>query len=248
MSATEVKEPAAAAKPKVYGHTVFVTAAARYWRAVWVFLLVIVVNAILQAILILPDGDLPGLNFLFIVRAVLSYFVMVASLAIMVSAALATPNGKVSFSTAFKGAQANLGKFFGWTVIWTLICVVLMMFYVFPGLIAMMVLPFIIFAASDGKSNPLKANLQAIGSRFGRYLITLLVTLVFLSGLYVFAGLSAFVYPYFFASLWMWFICGIVGSWLITGWGLLYRSTSVGAAPTAATVPLRRDATVRNKT
>lgn len=234
MSATEVKEAAASEKPKVYGHTVFFTAAARYWRAVWVFLAVIVVNAILQAILILPDGDLPGLNALFIIKAILSYLVMVWALSIMVSAALQTPNGKVSFGAAIKGSRANIGKFFGWTLLWTVVCVVLMMFYVVPGLIAMMVLPFVIFAASDGQSNPFKANFQAIGNRFGRYLITLLVTLVFLSGLYVFAGLSAFVYPYFFASLWMWFICGIVGSWLITGWALLYRSTKVGAAPVAA--------------
>lgn len=231
MSATEVEQPVDVAKPKVYGHTVFFTAAARYWRAVWVYLLVIVVNAVLQAVLILPDGDLPGLNGLFIIKAILSYVVMVWALSLMVSAALQTPDGKVSLAAAFKGSRAHIGKFYGWTLAWTAICVILMMFYVFPGLIAMMVLPFVVFAASDGQSNPFKANFQAIGSRFGRYLITLLVTLVFLVGLYVFAGLSAFVYPYFFASLWMWLICGIVGSWLVTGWGLLYRSTKVGAKP-----------------
>lgn len=234
MSATQVEKPTEAAKPKAYGHTVFFTAAARYWRAVWVYLLVIVVNAIAQAILILPDGDLPGLNGLFIIKAILSYLVMVWALSLMVSAALQTPNGKVSIGAAFKGSRANIGKFFGWTLLWTVVCAILLMFYVYPGLIAMMVLPFVIFAASDGQSNPFKANFQAIGSRFGRYLITLLVTLVFLSGLYVFAGLSAFVYPYFFASLWMWLICGIVGSWLITGWALLYRSTKVGAKPVGA--------------
>lgn len=232
MSATQVETTTQSSeKPKVYGHTVFITAMVRYWRAVWVFLAVILVNAVLQTILVLPEGTVPSFNLLFIIKGIVSYLVMVGCLSVMVAAALQIPDGKVSFGSALSAARANFAKFLGWTVLWTLICVIGFMFYVYPGLILMAILPFVIFAASDARTNPLKANFQAIGSRIGRYLITLIVTLAFLAFLYVFAGLSAFVYPYVFAAFWMWLICGIVGSWLITGWALLYRSTKVGAKP-----------------
>lgn len=228
---------AATEAPKQYGRSVFATACGRYWRALWIFLLVMVVNAIVQPLLTLSDV-IPSLSSpTFLLLTLISYAVLVLSLGVIISAALLVPTGKVTLGQALAQLKANLGNFVLWTVVWTVVVIIGLSLWVYPGLIILLITPFVPIAAAAGQRNAFKANFQAIGARKGRYVVTLIVSLVFFVMLYVVIALFNWLItgvPGYFIG---WLILGLVGPWLVTGYALLYRSTPVGAFPVTADAP-----------
>lgn len=216
-----------------YGHSVLASACSRWWRGALVMLVAIIVNALIQMLLIAGDPR-PADSLLggaFFLLALCSLVVVLLAGSLITATALSVSGGHVSFGAALSLARRHFWKFALWTFIWGLVINIGMMIYVIPGALIAAVTPFVVLAAADGRPNPLAANFRAIGSRFGRYLIT-----VILSGilLFVFHLLSA-ANTFFIAGnpsvFIMWFVFGLLSSWLAVGWALLYRSTPVGAPP-----------------
>lgn len=233
--ATEDTESTGA--PKEYGRSVFLTACGRYWRALWIFLLVMVVNAIVQPLLTLSNA-IPSLTSpTFLLLAFISYAVLVLSLGVIISAALMVPTGKVTLAQALAQLKANFGNFVLWTVAWTAVITIGLSLWVYPGLIIMLITPFVPISAAAGQRNALKANFQAIGARKGRYVVTLIVSLVFLVLLYVVIALFNWLITDVPGYVIGWLVLGLVGPWLVTGFALLYRSTPVGALPVTTDAP-----------
>lgn len=239
MSATNEQSPAPAtgeapasdqsAMPKVYGRSVFSTSRQKYWGAFLVFLAIMIVNAVIQALLTRP-GVIPNLTSpQFLGLALVSYAVLVVSLGLIISCGLQISAGKVSFANAFSGAAKHFWKFVLWTSLWAAVITIGLALYLFPGLILIILLPFVPIAALDGAKNPLKANFQAIGARKGRFVITLIVSLIWLVLLWVGIGLTNWLVTGSWADFFGWLALVFIGAWLVTGWCLLYRSTPVGA-------------------
>ncbi|MEI6622288.1 MAG: hypothetical protein WCP28_10315 [Actinomycetes bacterium] len=221
------------AAPKQYGRSVLATACARYWRAWQVFLLVLVVNVVIQPLL----TTLPGVPSLtsarFMVTALVSYAVLLFSFGFLICAALLVPNGKAGIGATWARLKANLGGFVVWTVAWTVVVTLGLSLWVYPGLVILILTPFVPIAAAAGHKNPFKANFQAIWARKGRFVVTLIITLAFFLALQVIVALFNWLVTGVPAYAIGWFILCLVGPWLLTAFVLLYLSTPVGAAALA---------------
>jgi hypothetical protein len=199
---------------------------ARMWRAWTVIVPVIVVNAVLQALLVWPTIDVAswwqvwGLGLL-------SYVVFLAFYGLLLSAALQVADGRVGWGAAVGRLRAHLGAFLMWSVILTLATAVGLLLYVVPGLVVLVLTRYVLFAALDGHRNPIAVNFHAMGERFWRWLVTVLITGAIL-GLGTFlAGFWNFFLRDPVGPLVVWLIGGFLFAWFTTAFALIYRSTSV---------------------
>lgn len=239
MSATDAARAARAEPAKQYGWSAFTTGFARCWRAALIFGVVAVVNAAIQALLTIPK-PVPGLdNGQFLLLVLASYLVLLISLAVITTAALRSVSGRAGFADTWKTIKPRLGHFVLWTFGWTIACTIGLMLYALPGILLLLLTPYVAIAAADGIGNPLTANFRAIRSRFGRYLITVAVSCVWLVALYVTSGMTSFILDGANAAFVFWLIAGVIGAWMITTWALIYRSTPVGSMAETAD-PARR--------
>ncbi len=214
--------------PKMYGRSVLATASVRYWRAAWIFLVVVLVNTAIQTALV-ASNPVPNLRIGFILWGLLSYLVLLIALVVIVTAGLAVSDAAPSLGQLARSVREHKWRVLVWTVLWTFCALIGFAVYTVPGLVVLLLTPFVVIAAADGQRNPLAANFSAIGARPGRYLVTVVVSAFFLVLLYLFAAFVGFFLGDLAGPAAFWFGSGIVGSWMITGWCLLYRSTPVGA-------------------
>lgn len=230
MSTTDKAAPARSRPPKRYGWSAFVTGCARFWRATLLFTVVAGVNAAIQALLTIPK-PIPGLdNAEFLLLALASYAVLLLSLAAIATAALRAVSGRAGLADTWATMRPRLGHFLLWSFLWTVACTIGFMLFAVPGVVLLLITPYVVIAAADGARNPLTANFRAIGSRLGRYLITVVVSCVWLVVLYVTSGMTSFILDGANAAFVFWLVAGIIGAWMITTWALIYRSTSVGSS------------------
>lgn len=229
MTDVETPQPRSAGKPKEFGFSALVTGFARMWRGFVPAIVMIVVNAVIQALLTFWNPQV-GLSFSYVVAAVISVAVLIVWLAVLARIALGAVTGRVSVSEAFAGAIPVMGKFALWTLAqWVL---VLIGFLIFPGLgfLLGVLTVFVPLAAADGRGNALGANFSAIKDRWGRWLVTSIIVAVLAVILLLLSAVNVFFITGFAASLIFWFVIGFVALWLLTAYAAIYRSTHVGRA------------------
>ena len=203
-------------------------AARRTWKSSRVFVAVTVTNAIIQSLLIVPR-PIFGINTgLFVFLGLVSYITLVASLTIMVGAALASGNGPNTVRAAYEQMRPHLFRFLAATVVLTAAAIVGLLFWTYPGLLILAVTPYVLIAAADGHEHPIRANFEAIKCHFGRYIGLLVVTVVLLTIMFLASAALTFFVDGAPAAFLIWLYLGFVGCWLITGWVLLWRSTPPG--------------------
>lgn len=218
-----------------YRISALASALARMWRGWAVIVPVVVANAALQALLIWPDPT-PGANALAIVIAFLSAVVFLAAYSLVGAAALRVADGGVSWSQAVGVVRENGTRYAVSAFALTVVVVIGLAVYTVPGLLVIALTPFLLLAALDGKRNPLAANFATIGRRFGRWLLTIVITgLVVVVG-WPMTGLFAFFIRGSLASFVVWTVSGLVVAWFTTAWALIYRS--VAAREQATTSPV----------
>ena len=210
-------------------------AARRVWRSSRVFVTVTVVNAIVQSLLIVPRPIFGIDTGLFVLLAIASYVVLVASLTIIVGAALQSGTGPSTLRTAYGKMRPHLLRFVVITVLWTIATVIGLLFWTYPGLLILALTPYVVIAAADGHEHPVRANFQAIKFHFGRYVGLLLVTVVLLSLMFLASAALTFFVDGAPAAFLIWLYLGFIGCWLMTGWVLLWRSTPPGQESASAT-------------
>lgn len=220
--------------PKAYGHSVEASAVKAAFHNSKVFGAVVIVNALLQALILIPAPMYGYQTALFFTLGILSGIVLLAALAIILSAAL---NSGVdnSFRGAFARIRPNLGRFVLWSVLWMIVILIGLLLDVVPGFIIMAATPYVLFAALEGKSNPLMSNFRAIKARPGRYIAVLIATFFILWVLLIVSGLISFTVYLPLSGLLQWLYTGFFGCWLISGWALLWRSTPEGARTAKST-------------
>lgn len=218
MSATTTPAP-------LYRVTLLGSALVRMWRAWAIIVPVVVVNAVLQALLVLPDVN-PGLSVAFIVPALVSLAILVVSFGLVAAALLVATRGRARPSDAVALARGRLLPLLAWSIGLLVVVVIGLMAFVIPGLIVLALTPFLLLAVIDGRSGPLAVNFRTIGARWGRWLITVIVMGVISFFVWLLSALNGFFVTGAPGAFIGWILIGFVASWFTCAWVLLYRSVN----------------------
>lgn len=208
-----------------YGWSVLGTGLRRMWRGFLPLLVVAVVNALVQA-------SVPPLPF---------WLALGVSAAVLVCAFAFTAHiayrSVAEHSRVADLLSADLGRFSLWIVAWTVVISAGLALYFWPGVFLLAITPFVPVAAAAGVRNPLGANFAAIRARPGRWLITVVISLLVILVAWLLSALNAFFVQGWVAAFTTWLVIGFVAAWLLTAWSALLRST-----PAAASEPASADA------
>ncbi len=224
----EPQESAAAQPPKPYGFSVILTGFGRLFRSFLSLVVVIVANAVVQALLVAVFDPQPALTALFFVLLVISVAFFAWSFYSFNLIALEGATGKARLSNILR----RTAREWGWFILWAFIMYVL----VLAGLIVntylaiafIILLPFVTLAAADGNRNPLKTNFQVMGRRIWRYIITAIIFLPLLGISLLFTSVNGFFIGGGIGSFITWLYWGLIGAWYLNVLGLIYRSTDAG--------------------
>ncbi len=209
----------------LYRVSVLATGFARMWRAWRVVIPVVIINALLQGLLLLP-GVLPYLSVAFIVVALLSLIVLIASFGLVAAAMLQAVQGSVSASAALATLRTRLLPLLGWGAGLALVATLGFALYVIPGFIILALTPYLLLAVIDGSRNPVAINFRTVGARWGRWLITVMIMGVICFVLWFLAALDGFFVTGAPGAMIAWLALGLVSAWFTCAWALVYRSVN----------------------
>lgn len=180
----------------------YFVALVRMWRGWAIILPVIVANAILQSLLVLPDLT-PNLTLGFVLLAIVSLLVLIVSFALVGSAVLQAAVGRVDARQVLVQARQRLPMLAVWSLGLLIVVLLGLSLWLLPGFIILAITPYLLLAVLDGRSNPLKVNFSVLGRRVGSWLFT--VALMGITALVIWGGL------------------GFVSSWFTCAWALIYQ-------------------------
>lgn len=197
-----------------YGVSVLATGFVRMWRGFLPFVLVALVNALVQASLLYLTPFWLALG--------ISAAVLLVCFALTTQIAVRSVTQRSGMADLVGG---DLVRFSLWVVGWTLVVSAGLALYFWPGVVLLALTPFLPIAAVTGARNPLAANFGAIRSHPFRWLVTVLITLVVVAVVWLASGLAAFFVGGWVAAFATWLVIGFVAAWLLTAWSALYLST-----------------------
>lgn len=209
----------------LYRVSVLATGFARMWRAWRVLLPVVIVNALVQGILLLP-GALPYLTVTFVLTALLSFVVLVASFGLIAAAMLQAVQGPVSAGAAFDTLRERTPPLLAWSFGLVLVTILGFALYVVPGFIVLALTPYLLLAVIDGQRNPITSNFRTIGARWGRWLITVALMGVICFVMWFLSALDGFFVTGAPGAMIAWTVLGLVAAWFTCSWALVYRSVN----------------------
>ncbi len=212
----------------LYGASSLVTGLGNVFRNFGAFAFAIVINAVIQAIIVLPD-PMAEFGAYSVVMGIISYLVIIVSFGFVCATALRAATKQAGGIAGTRELlRPRLVPFVLWMIGWTVVVLVGLALWQLPGYLLFIITPFLMFAVIDGKPNPVGANFRAIGNRFGRFLVTAIIQLILWGILTLFVGLNTFFITGSVASVLFWIVGGFVITWFTCAWALIYRSTNVG--------------------
>lgn len=209
----------------LYRVSVLATGFARMWRAWRVLLPVVIVNALVQGVLLL-SGVLPYLTVIFVLTALLSFVILVASFGLIAAAMLQAAEGPVSAGAAIDTLRARTWPLLAWSLGLVLVAIAGFALYVVPGFIVLALTPYLLLAVVDGQRNPLAVNFRTIGARWGRWLITVVLMGVICFVMWFLSALDGFFVTGAPGAMIAWLVLGLVSAWFVCAWALVYRSVN----------------------
>ena len=209
----------------LYRVSVLVTGFARMWRAWRVLLPVVIVNAVVQGILLL-SGVLPYLTVVFVLTALLSFVILVASFGLIAAAMLQAVEGPVSAGAAIDTLRARTWPLLAWSLGLVIVAIAGFALYVVPGFIVLALTPYLLLAVVDGKRNPLAVNFRTLGARWGRWLVTVVLMGVICFVMWFLSALDGFFVTGAPGAMIAWLLLGLVSAWFTCAWALIYRSVN----------------------
>jgi len=209
----------------LYRLSALATGLARMWRGWRVVVPVVIINAVLQGVLLLP-GVLPYLSLAFVAVALLSLIALIGSFGLIAAAMLQAVEGPVSTSAALATLRARALPLLAWSTGLALVAVVGFALFIVPGFVVIALTPYLLLAVVDSKRNPLAVNFRTIGARWGRWLVTVLIMGVFCFVLWLLAALDDFFITGAPGAIIAWLALGLVSSWFTCAWALVYRSVN----------------------
>ena len=210
----------------LYRVSVLVTGFARMWRAWRVLLPVVIVNAVVQGILLL-SGVLPYLTVVFVLTALLSFVILVASFGLIAAAMLQAVEGPVSAGAAIDTLRARTWPLLAWSLGLVIVAIAGFALYVVPGFIVLALTPYLLLAVVDGKRNPLAINFRTLGARWGRWLVTVVLMGVICFVMWFLSALDGFFVTGAPGAMIAWLLLGLVSAWFTCAWALIYRSVNL---------------------
>jgi hypothetical protein len=205
---------------------VLATGFARMWRAWRVLLPVVVVNALAQGILLL-SGVLPYLTIVFVLTALLSFVILVASFGLIAAAMLQAVEGPVSAGAAIDTLRDRTWPLLAWSLGLVLVAIAGFAIYVVPGFIVLALTPYLLLAVVDGQRNPIAVNFRTIGARWGRWLITVAIMGAICFIMWFLSALDGFFVTGAPGAIIAWLVLGLVSAWFTCAWSLIYRSVNL---------------------
>lgn len=215
-----------------YGHSVMFSAFGVAIRNLPAFGIAILLNAIIQALLVISD-PIPSFSFGFLLVAAVSYLAMLFNLGWICSVALGAVGQEAGIGAAAARMRERLGPFVGWSVGLSLAAIVGLLLSVFPGIIVVAITPFVLLAVIAGTGSPLAANFRAIKQRFGRCLITAIIQAFILFIVYILAAVNTLLVAGAAAAFIYWIVLGFLLCWFMGAWALIFRNTSAGSVAAA---------------
>jgi hypothetical protein len=207
----------------LYRFTVLGTAAMRMWRGWRIVLPVVVINAVVQGVLLLPGG-LPYLTAGFILTAVASFVVLAASFTLVSASMLQAVEGAVSTHSTLAALRTRIWPVLAWSLGLVAVVTVGLALYVIPGLVVLAVTPYLLIAVVDRARNPLATNFRVLRARWGRWLVTIAIVAFICLLMWLLSALDGFFVTGSGGAIIGWLGIGLVSSWLICAWTLVYRS------------------------
>lgn len=211
--------------PSLYRVSVLATGFGRMWRAWTIVIPVIVVNAAVQGLLLLPGG-LPYLTVPFIVVALLSLVVLVLSFTLVATAMLGATTGRVGWADVTTGLGRRYLLVLAWAAGLLVVVLIGVSLYVVPGLIVIALTPYLLLAVVDGQRNPIAVNFRTIGARWGRWAITVIVMGVLCFGIWFLSVADGFFVTGAPGAIVGWLAIGLIAAWFTCAWALVYRSVN----------------------
>lgn len=201
----------------------------RMWRGWTVLLPVVLVNAAVQGLLVLPAHEGVAAPVAGVVIAV-SAVTLWLSFGLVAAMSLHVARGRVGWNTTLHALRAHLLNYLLWSLAWAVAVTLGLALDTVPGVAVMALTPFVMLAAIDGERNALMANMRVIGARFWRWLVTVLIVGLAAFVLWLAAGFTSFFVRGPVATMIIWTLGGLVLAWFITGFALIYRSVRAGAS------------------
>jgi len=207
----------------LYGVSVLATALLRMWRGWRIWIPVVVVNAVIQGLLVLP-GVLPYPTVAFMAVGAASFLVLAVSFSIVAATMVQASTGPVSVREVIATTRTRLWPLLAWSIGLVLVVTLALSLYVLPGLIVLALTPYLLLAVVDDQRGPLGVNFAVLRARWGRWLITVIVVGVVCLVLWLLSALDGFFVTGFGGAIIGWLGLGLVSCWLICAWALVYRS------------------------
>ena len=186
---------------------------------------VVIVNALVQGILLLP-GVLPYLTIVFVFTALLSFVILVASFGLVAAAMLQAVEGPVSVGAAIDTLRNRTWPLLAWSLGLVLVAILGFSLFVVPGFVILALTPYLLLAVIDGKGNPLAVNFRTIGARWGRWLVTVVLMGVICFVMWFLSALDGFFVTGAPGAMIAWLVLGLVSAWFTCAWALVYRSVN----------------------
>lgn len=214
--------------PQYYRFSALISGFARMWRAWRVTGPVIVVNAVIQALLIIPSTGGTFSTPVFLLTAFASAVVMLAAAAVVVAGSLQSPTGTVTWAATLERIRGNLLPFVLWTVALFLVVLVGLSFGTWPGLLLAAIFPYLLIAAMAGDRNAVGANFRVIAARPFRWAITMLIIGVIAALIWLGFALLWFFVPGVVGAIVASLVGGLLTWWWCTALACVYLSVRTG--------------------
>ncbi len=207
-----------------YRYSALASAAARMWRGWSVLVPVIVANAFVQAALVVPAVPIGG--WAWWVLAVVGAVTLAVGFGLVASVALGVGAGRVRWPAALGTLRRGGRRYALWSLAWAVAVAAGWTLWIVPGIVVVAVTPYLFLAALDGARNPLAVDLQVIGRRPWRWLLTVVIALVIAMVGVLVGGLTMFFLRGALGAVICWVLGGLLVAWFTVAWALIYRSAS----------------------
>lgn len=217
--------------PHFYTHSALFSGFARM-RHMWkIAIPVVLINAVAQALLIIPSST-GGMTALFLLTVIVSAVVLLASAAFVQAASI---EGALAHTTWSEVAQRvrSCGARFSITIVALAVLVILgMLLSPWLGLAVAAVCCFVTLAAMDGEANPAAANFRTIAARPVRWVVTMVIIGAVALVLWLLLAVNWFFIPTPAGSFIATTVCGIVTWWWSNSLALIHLSAKAARTET----------------
>ncbi len=209
---------------RYYGFSALLSGLGRMWRAAVPALVVLVVNAVVQVVLLLPDPQVSW-TLPFLVLLVLSAAMFLVTAGVLAAGAYEAAAGPAPFGAVLGRFRRHAGRFVVWVVVQAVAITLGWLVSPLLGTLVAWVTVYVpVAAVSDDSDTPFVANFRAIGRHPVRWVVTGVIVGILLTLGFLLSALNTFFISGWMAGALAMLVGGLFSWWYLTAWACLYRS------------------------